>query len=604
MVSLFTAGHALLVRCFGARGRPIERFVASAVFAVAVPIAVVVVLGRARVLTPRATLLTTIGIALAAWAAAGARGRETTRRDLGAALAMVRSALFGGTWSIGAWIGVVGLSLATVATWLLPVWAWDALGYHLPLVHDALLTGSLRVVPTHVPYVNAYPHAVDLYFVWWRALLPDDTWIELAQLPFALLAVLATTALAARAGVSPGRALGWSLPFLAIPAVTLQLATNYVDIAYGALLVASVSFFFRRPFEPGDALLAGIALALFLATKPSAPLPFALLAAAALFHHRGRQRRVVLVLSVACSLGALTYLENLLRYGNPVWPVRMQLGPLTMPGTAPSTYFFDLGVPEPYRSYGLLRRLFASWYHWPASFVYDMRLGGFGPLVAVVLLPIAVATFLWRRRALRPIRFALLLLVGVSLATPAAFWARYTLAFPLALLVVGALGTAHTRPRVRRATELSVGAFAAVGLVAAAPGLTDGRVSLAELALHPPEQRAALFGGIDGDEADWLDARRLGIGGHAAAYDRSLGLPGRLWDGIGATKIVYVGDLPPEEIAPTLEREQVDTAALGERAARAVARTGVRLEPLFVCSIEPCTVYRIHRKDDSPLTNR
>ena len=83
-----------------------------------------------------------------------------------------------------------GLALATTAAYLLPVWQWDALGYHLPYVNFALQHGTLTDVPVDVPYLSTYPHVVEQFFVAWRALLPDDRLVELAHLPFGCSAVL------------------------------------------------------------------------------------------------------------------------------------------------------------------------------------------------------------------------------------------------------------------------------------------------------------------------------------------------------------------------------------------------------------------------------
>ncbi|MBI2392407.1 MAG: hypothetical protein HYV09_22670 [Deltaproteobacteria bacterium] len=577
----------------GAQGALLDRATATLLVTIATPIAIVVLLGNAALLTPQAVLVATGALAAVGWTLAGARARAATLRDAAAFASVLRLALFGGTWSLAAWTGLVAALIAAIAAWLLPPWAWDALGYHLPLVHDALLTERLRVVPTHIPYVNVYPHLADLYVVWFRASLPDDTWIELAQLPFAALAVLASAAIAARAGVRTGRALGLSLTFLSLPAVALQLAANYVDIAYAALLVAAIAFLFARRLTTSNALLGALSLGLLLGTKPSAPVPFALIVAAMVAHGRAL-RRPAWIAALAALIGGATYLDNLVRHGNPVWPVQMKIGPIELPGLSPASYFFDLGLSEPVRSYGWAGRLITSLYQWPARAVYDMRLGGFGPLVGWVLLPLALVFVLRRRAPLARVRVGLLVLAAVSLATPAAFWTRYTLAFAAALLAIFAVGSETISPPLRRASELVVAGAAALGLWIALPGFTDHRVSLIELLrLRTADERAARFGGIDGHESAWIAARTQAAPGEAIAYDRSLGLPGRLWDGRGATRVVYVGDLDTRGVADALLRERVRIAALGADTAEQLALAGVQLEALFACRDDGCTVYRL-----------
>jgi hypothetical protein len=572
--------------------RALDHAVAALLLSLATPIAIVAVLGHLGRLTPTHAWLTTGVVVVAGWVGAGRQGRRAALATVGRLGSSARGALFGGAWSPAAWTGIAAVAFAAWAAYLLPVWAWDALGYHLPLVHDALLTERLREVPTHIPYVNVYPHAADLYFVWFRLLLPDDTWIDFAQAPFALLAVAAGAGLAARAGASPARAIGLGLVFLAVPAVALQLSTNYVDVAYAALLVTAVHFLLSEPpCDTNDAFGAG-ALGLFLGTKPSAPLPFAVVLVALAI----RRRAITAALGpcvVAVLIGGASYVINAARFGNPVWPVRLDLGITTLPGIEASRYFFDLGVEEPYRSYGWLRRFLASVYLLPARYVYDMRLGGFGPVVGWVLVPAAALVVALRRETVRR-SFAIGALALASIATPAAFWTRYTLALATASLAFFAVGTETMRPAVRRALEITLGSVAALGLALALPGFTDGRMSLLELSRA--RDPAARFGGVDGDERAWIEARALVADGEAAAYDRSLGFPARLWDGRRPTRVVHLG--ADDDVTATLVRERVRVAVLDPRTAEEVIGQGLPLEQLFRCRVDPCAVYHVSR---SPL---
>src|SRR5262249_61521925 len=58
-----------------------------------------------------------------------------------------------------------GLAIATVTAYLLPVWQWDALGYHLPYVNFALQRGTFTDIPVDVPYLSTYPHVVEYIFI-------------------------------------------------------------------------------------------------------------------------------------------------------------------------------------------------------------------------------------------------------------------------------------------------------------------------------------------------------------------------------------------------------------------------------------------------------
>ena len=78
-------------------------------------------------------------------------------------------------------VGAVALLLPVLAGALLVPWSWDGLGYHLPIVHDALAEGTLRWVPSPGYFINCYPHLVDVFFVAFRLPFEDDTFVDLGQ---------------------------------------------------------------------------------------------------------------------------------------------------------------------------------------------------------------------------------------------------------------------------------------------------------------------------------------------------------------------------------------------------------------------------------------
>lgn len=101
-----------------------------------------------------------------------------------------RSAISGPTVPI-LLVAAVAIGIAVVATYYLPVWQWDAVGYHLPLVNFVLQRGRFADIPPDVPYVSTHPHAVEYMFIAWRAMLPDERLVELAGIPLGLMGALA-----------------------------------------------------------------------------------------------------------------------------------------------------------------------------------------------------------------------------------------------------------------------------------------------------------------------------------------------------------------------------------------------------------------------------
>jgi hypothetical protein len=586
--ALWFAGHVLAVSVCPAGAPARERLCLGLTAALAGALGLVTLLGAVGALTGPAALL---GCLALAGLAAGTRGAGAAVRDAAAVLRAVAGA-GAGAWALAAAAGLLALALALLAALWLEPWGWDALAYHLPPVHDALQTGRLREVPTHVTYARSYPLAVERVFTLWRLLLADDALIDLAQLPFALAGVAGLATLLRRAGVVSGRAAGLALAWLATPVVMLQLAQAYVDAAHAALLILAVVFV-TGPADRGQRIGAALALGLFLGSKPSAPLPFALLAGTLLVR-AGRQECPAALAAVlaALAIGGSSYVRGLVSHGNPVWPVALQLGPVALPGPASPALFFATLTPPGFAELGWLARLATSWstLPGPGAYGYDMRLGLHGPLH--LLLPLAVACLSFRTAA--SARLPAALLVAASLATPAAFWPRFTLALPGALVL--ALAAGSERWPGRAAVDGLVGALALAGLVLAAPGFTPDGPPIWRLAGATALQRAEAATAI-GQARAWLDARgRVGIG-EGFAYDESVEVPGLLWrpDGRGRVEFVPPSVVAGPELAAWLAARRVRVVALDRRTTRAAwlrARPGAYVR-LFGCRTTACEVFAV-----------
>jgi tetratricopeptide (TPR) repeat protein len=567
LVAVLVGSYALVSRFMPRPGHRLrDRMCAAALLSLAFPIGLIALLGQLGSLGHGPVLVATLLCAALAVFDAGREGRRLALSDFRAALTIMWRTVSAGAWAMAFAVGAIAVGLAGWAAYLLVPWAWDALGHHLPLVHDAIQTGELREVPSNNPYINTYPLAVNLYFVWWRLLLPDDTFIDLAQLPFGLAACLAVAALAVRGGVPAPRALALSFLFLAVPVTALQLASNYTDIGYAAFLLLGV-YFVTGPLDRAGAAFGALVLGLLLATKPSAPVALALMLVVTLIRaYRLRRVHIALAIAVAAlAIGSPRYIENYMAYGNPVWPVEVRLGPLELPGEVPLDVILDNQVPEPYLHYGWLGRTVGSWLAWPEHYGYSMRIGGFGPLFALALLPSVLVALRWRppRAVILPVA----LIAAATLATQWAHMSRHTLALPAALLVLTACVSQPWRPRWRTAADLWLAALAAWGLYLAVPGFTlPSPLSLAELARLPPSERPAAFGGLDGHERLWGEARAFIRPGEAFGHDRSFGLAGLLWRPDGQGHVAYLPSTvrSPEAFSSWLRDERVRVVVLGD----------------------------------------
>lgn len=517
---------------------------------------------------------------LAALAIAGDDGRDVIEDDFLALRFALQEIVTRPTRLAAMLAGLASVSLAVFASYLLVPWSWDGLGYHLPFAFDALSEGRLRPIPSSISYVNAYPHLGDVFLVGYRLSLLDGTFIELAQLAFAPLLVLSIALWARRAGVPTSRAIALGMLVLAIPSLALQLSANYVDVMYAAL--ATAAFVHASGELDGRSLaLFAVAAGLALGTKPSAPPLFAVACALVLARawRASRTGEAVLAIAAALAIGSWKYVENMALHGNPIWPVELHLGPVSMPGLTTMDALASSGLRPPMRDHGWLRRVFESWTTvFPDRYAYDMRVGGLGPLFTLVLLPTAIATgvaAIWSERfrvQARAIALPVALLSLVTLASPGAFAARYTFALPAALLAFAMVASQVLPQRMRAVGDLVAAALTAVGLVLALPGYSLDGPSLFTLASMDERAREHTFG-LDEYEGHFADARALVRRGEAIAYDAGFGLPGRLYPLDGRARVLFL-DHEPEDadaLVRFVDEAHVRVIALTEPPSRATA---------------------------------
>ena len=607
LASLLIAARAL------ARGTALERALLASVLVPAITLALIELLSLFAWLSRGPLTIATIASALLAAGLAGAPGRAQLAADLRAVGTGMRSLSTEPALLVAPLLACLALGIATLAAYLCVPWAWDALSYHLPVVYDALVEHRIREVPTHVFYANAYPHLVDLTYVAWRVLLADDTFVELGQVAFAPMGVLGVAAMAERCGVAPARAVALSCLWLATPVVALQLPSAYVDVAFASLVLAGYVFATAR-VTPAHLAAAALSLGLALGSKPSGPLVVGV-GCLVVLARTARARRIgegVLAVAGVLLVGGWKYLENLVVHGNPIWPIELRAGPIHLAGPSRMDEIANVGLQEPYASMGWGGRLLSSWTAaFPDSHVYDMRIGGFGPLFTFVLLPVALACGLlaWRipraRTHLAPIGALVIVLSLATLATPAAYLPRYTVALVGVWLGLAISVAALLPARWRSGLELAAIVLAAIGLVRAVPGFTEWGPSLGAMWSMSPEERATVYGVDIEDERAFYDARALIREGEAGAHDRTFGLTARLWAPHGEGRIVYQPDPEPtpDWLVRFVDENRVRVIALGDpEVGHHASTTGAvaararpdRFRALFPCTLEEaCTVFEV-----------
>lgn len=489
---------------------------------------------------------------------------------------------------------VVVSAIAVTAAWLLPVWQWDSLGYHLPFVNFVIQSRGFAEVPPDLRYISTYPHDIELGMIALRLMLPDDRLVDLAQLPYGLAGAALTAAIARRLGANTRNASLAGALWLTLPCVFLQLPTNYVDVGTAAALLGALYFLvLEQPLQLRAAtgarsraasatplsptlLLGAVSLGLFLGGKPSAPLAATAIAGFVVVRGLAARRLVptVAFLLVTFVFGAEMYLVMFARHGNPVWPVALQLGPVTLPGEFAVDQLLAAGAALPSASGTKLDRLLVSWLAVGTSPAFDMKLGGLG-LPFLLALPIALAGLVRRRSLL--VGFALLV-AGLS---PDPSLGRYVLA--LGALV---LALALTELNAFRVTPAVVLAVASVSLVWSWPGLTgDGPALATYWNLTDDQRRVAV--GPHGRPTDYPPLWDVVDRGESIAFDEDFEFPGLLW----SPKLHYPVHAVPSatgEFDEWLDERRVRVLAVGPRRR---TQLGSNWRRAFDCRSADCSVF-------------
>ena len=191
--------------------------------------------------------------------------------------------------------------------------------YHLTLTAHWVQQHDLAPVFGAYPmsYYGYVPADGSVWLWWWMAPAHGELYANLAFLPQWALLVLGAGAVARRLGARRSWPLAGFLVGMT-PTVVRFAATQYVDIATAACLLAATAFGLRwlRRADPGDAALAGMGLGLAAGTKVLGLLYGGALAAALLLlalwrpAFRRRTAQMALALTLALALGGFFYLRN------------------------------------------------------------------------------------------------------------------------------------------------------------------------------------------------------------------------------------------------------------------------------------------------------
>ncbi|HEV2088226.1 MAG TPA: hypothetical protein VGR21_07925, partial [Cryptosporangiaceae bacterium] len=130
----------------------------------------------------------------------------------------------------------------------------------------------------------------------------------------------------------------------------------------------------------------------------------------------------------AVLVGGFWYVRNLMTYGNPLWPITIPF--FQGQGTVAELIMGGDNVPAELADQPPLTQIVQSWATdlFVHPFVYDQRLGGFGPQWLLLLVPaIAVMVLGFLRDRVAYLLGLLVPFAVLLLLQPASWWSRYTI---------------------------------------------------------------------------------------------------------------------------------------------------------------------------------
>lgn len=476
-------------------------------------------------------------LAALAWLALGHDHWKLRRPSIGDVHALARE-LRADRWLLLLLVVAAGEVLWRLAiAYLLPPYAADALWYHLTTVAGWLQDDQIGPSDLSI-WSTVYPYNGELLFTWPALLLGDDTFVDAVQLPFAIVAAVAVSGIGRTAGLSTRGAAAAGCLFFLAPIVLSQTTANYTDLIFIAFFLSCFYFVLRfvadlRTRQNGGGnlahlLLAGIAGGLALGAKVLGVIYLGVLALllaghllAARLSGRANGKRTVwsLMLFVVpvLALGAYHYVETWVRFGNPLYPVRIAAFGVELFGGRSVDWFLTAPLVDGawwQEMWGQWRRdyffLVRPRFH---AYSYDDRGSGLGPLWSYLAIPL-VSVFAYRLfRTNRAVLLNVLLPVALMVALqPYRWWSRFTMIL-IAVGVIAIVAVVEALPR-RWSTVLKAAVLGLVALGIAFPTLKiDGEFwapRILSFAGIPAHERT--IGRIALPGYRWVDAAPKGAG--------------------------------------------------------------------------------------------
>jgi hypothetical protein len=360
--------------------------------------------------------------------------------------------------------------------YLFPSYTWDALWYHLPIVGYIMQNGAVQELANNSfieQFINIFPKNIELFFLWNIIFLKSDVLIDLSQMLFTLVGVLAVFSMAIKLEIREKYAMYAALLFFFTPVIILQSTTNYVDIAISVLFLTSLNFLISdgvltsRNNVPGInnikqrkmfLLMGGLTTGILLGAKGSGPLFLVILSALVMIQKvrkymtytrnpdmlkEYKARKVmksylIYFIVPAVIMGGYWYMKNWVLYDNPVYPMEVSImGKVFFKGL-----YKDMiePVPDAINKLSFFARPIYVWMENIEFYLYDSRLGGLGPIWFILFIPSLVFS---TSHALKNRKYQFLAVVAIIMTGFFIYPRHWTPRYVIFIVGLGALSFAY-----------------------------------------------------------------------------------------------------------------------------------------------------------------
>jgi 4-amino-4-deoxy-L-arabinose transferase-like glycosyltransferase len=287
--------------------------------------------------------------------------------------------------------------------------------------------------------------------MWMLVFLRNGFLIKLPQFLIVLLGGVSCYEIFQAAGFSKRNARVGMALLISTPVVLAQMNTVYIDVSLAMLIFVSINFLlkYNAAQKQSDLLFCAVSLGIMTGVKFTA-IAYAAILIFWLFvlswKKQGFAKSVTNLLCISPFIltGCFWYIWNIIKFANPIFPFKLQLGEISVfEGIDITSSIMTPNTPEILLNKHRILQIFMSWCNFNENILdslvtsYDSRLGGLSVLWPVMFLS-AVLMVIYVLRKKQP--HNILPLVSVTaimfLVTPENWWTRYT-AF---IVIVGVMG--------------------------------------------------------------------------------------------------------------------------------------------------------------------